>query len=413
MNNTGENLFEFMGVLQKLKDYKRWENTETFIKKESIADHIWKVMVINYTVHKNLKIDLDLLKIIKLALIHDLAEALTEDIDYNLVYKGIVTPEEKYKKEYDAINKIKEVLGGETGKEIYNLWLEYEKWESGEVKFVKALEKIEPIDHCIFYGYSTIDIPEKFAKYCDKSMSKVPELKGFYHLYKTKLKQVFDEGNFEWRECYNTKGPFEEFKDFEMIFQFFQTAQKLKETKRYETIKKDEIKDTVSDHSFRLTFFVWIIVENLDLKINLQRALEIAIFHDIVESIAGDTDYSLIYTGVVSKEEKNKKEILAMKKIREILPKKIGNQIYELWDEYEKSETREAKIVKALDKLETIDHFIRHGLAYIDNRDRVVIYLNSSIKLCSEIEPIFNIYKEKLKEMYKNGGFEWKKEYNL
>jgi len=55
-------------------------------QKESIADHIWKVLVIVFVVYKNIDIKLDFLRVIKLVLVHDLAEAITEDIDYNLVY---------------------------------------------------------------------------------------------------------------------------------------------------------------------------------------------------------------------------------------------------------------------------------------------------------------------------------------
>jgi 5'-deoxynucleotidase YfbR-like HD superfamily hydrolase len=50
-------------------------------------------------------------------------------------------------------------------------------------------------------------------------------------------------------------------------------------------MEKDAIKESVAEHSFRLIFFVWIAKEILNLDINLQKALEIAMFHDIVEAI--------------------------------------------------------------------------------------------------------------------------------
>jgi putative hydrolase of HD superfamily len=151
----------------------------------------------------------------------------------------------------------------------------------------------------------------------------------------------------------------------------------------------------------------------LDLGIDLQRALEIAIFHDIIEAIAWDTDFSLVWTWKVSKEEKNQKEIEAMKKLREVLPIEIWNQIYDLWDEYEKFETKEAKLVKALDKLESIDHFIRNWSEYYDNPDRIAYYLNSSMKFCPEIKPIHQLYKEKLKNEFLNCWLKWEKLYDI
>ncbi len=406
-----ENIFTFMWTLQKLKEYKRWWETKTMTQKESIADHIWKVLVIVFVVYKNIDIKLDFLRVIKLVLVHDLAEAITEDIDYNLVYSWEITSKQKYKEELNAIRKIVEVLWWDIWNEIFELWNEYEKWESSEVKFVKALEKIDPIDHVIFYWHKFIDIPDKFATYNDKSMSMVPELKWFFHWYKIKLKETFSDWNFEWKDSYNTKWSYEEFKNFEKIFQFIQIAQKLKEARRYETAEKDGIKETVAEHSFRLTFFVWIATHDLDLKIDIQKALEIAIFHDIIESLAWDTDYKLVYSWKISAEEKNKKEILAMEKIRETLPKKIWNEIYKLWDEYEKSETKESKVVKALDKIEAIDHFIRHGIDYIDDPKRIAWYLNSSVKICSDINPIHELYRNKLRKLYVEWWIEWKEEY--
>lgn len=412
MNNL-ENLFEFMWILQKLKENKRWMNTETFIKKESIADHIWWALVIHYVVYKNLDLKLNLLKIIKLVLVHDLVEAIAWDTDYTQVYLWIISKDEKFDKELNAIKEIKKIIWWKLWEEIYNLWNEYEKSETSESKFVKALEKIESINHTLFYWYKCINIPDKYATYCDKTMEKIPELKWLYHSYKVKLKEVFIEWNFEWKDNYNTKWDFEEFKDFENIFKFFQISQKLKEIKRYTSNKNDNIKETVAEHSFRLTFFVWLVIDILNIKVNIQKALKIAIFHDIAESITWDIDYKYIYTWKISIEEKKKNEMLAIEKIRNILPKEIWDEIFDLFNEYEKCETLEAKIVKSLDKLEWIDHFIRFGLEYIDDLDRIIIYFNSSIKFCLEIKPIFEIYKEKLKEMYIKWWIVWKEEYNI
>jgi 5'-deoxynucleotidase YfbR-like HD superfamily hydrolase len=51
-------------------------------------------------------------------------------------------------------------------------------------------------------------------------------------------------------------------------------------------MEKDAIKESTAEHSFRLIFFVWIAKEILNIDIDLRKALEIAIFHDIIEAIA-------------------------------------------------------------------------------------------------------------------------------
>jgi putative hydrolase of HD superfamily len=136
-------------------------------------------------------------------------------------------------------------------------------------------------------------------------------------------------------------------------------------------------------------------------------------FHDIVEAIVWDTCFALVWTWKITKEEKYNKELYAIDKIKEILPKNLWEEIYDLWQEYEKFETKEAKLVKALDKLESIDHFIRNWSEYYDNPDITAYYLNSSVKFCPEIKPIYILYKEKLKREFLNCWIEWKKEYDV
>lgn len=411
MDQNLEKIFLFMWILQKLKDNKRWLDTPTVLKKESVADHSFKVIVMAFVVWKNIWIDLDKLKILKLALVHDLIEAIAWDTDYNSVYLWLISKQDKYNKELEAIKEIKEILPPILWQEIYDLWFDYDSSNSNEAKFLKAVEKTEAIDHVLYYGPSTINIPHKFATYCDNAMLNFPLLKWYYHWYKQELKKMFIEWGHKWEDSYETKWDFLEFKDFDKIYNFFQIAQKLKETRRYETMTKDAIKESVAEHSFRLIFFVWISKEILNLDINLQRALEIAIFHDIIEAFAWDTDFQLVWSWKVSKEEKRKKEVEAMEKIKGILPPLIWNQIYDLWNEYEEFETKEAKLVKALDKLESIDHFIRNWSEYYDNPDRIVYYLNSPLKFCPLIKPIHHLYKEKLKKEFLDCWI-WEKEFD-
>ena len=52
------------------------------------------------------------------------------------------------------------------------------------------------------------------------------------------------------------------------------------------------------------------------------------------------------------KQEKILKEAQAIKELKKLLPPPLNKKIYDLYQEYEKKETIEAKIVSALDKLE-------------------------------------------------------------
>ncbi len=136
------------------------------------------------------------------------------------------------------------------------------------------------------------------------------------------------------------------------IFDFLHKVGKLKLTFRFSEVKNmpEDLKDSSAAHSWRLVLMVFIVADELNLDINIEHALEIAIIHDIVEAITGDIDQVLIFDGKVSKEEKQRNEKEAMEKLKESLPLKLGNKVSNLWNEYEGSPTKEAKFVKALDK---------------------------------------------------------------
>lgn len=119
-----------------------------------------------------------------------------------LIKKGIISKKEKYKNELQAINKIKKSLPGILGKEIHNLWLEYEKGKTKEAKFVKALDKLETLTQTIELGHKEYTYPEYIPNYADKEVSNCPELLEMYKVLKNKLKLEFKKGDIDWQEEY-------------------------------------------------------------------------------------------------------------------------------------------------------------------------------------------------------------------
>jgi 5'-deoxynucleotidase YfbR-like HD superfamily hydrolase len=93
----------------------------------------------------------------------------------------------------------------------------------------------------------------------------------------------------------------------------------------------------------------------------------------------------------------------AIQKIRKNLPKKIGNEIFSLWMDYEKATSKEAKFVKALEKTESILHTIYYGASYINIVDKFATYCDNAMKECSELHPYYAEVKRKLKEVCRSG----------
>lgn len=137
-----QNMYQLILEINKLKLVLR--NTTTFPgRKESTAEHSWSVSMITIILMDDLKKEfpqIDELKIIKLALIHDLVE----------IYAGDVTAfdaearKNKIKDENEALEKLVKIYP-EFGKQLSNLWHESEQKETIEAKIAKAADAICPI----------------------------------------------------------------------------------------------------------------------------------------------------------------------------------------------------------------------------------------------------------------------------
>jgi putative hydrolase of HD superfamily len=201
--------------------------------------------------------------------------------------------------------------------------------------------------------------------------------------------------------------------DLEKIFDFLHEVENLKSTLRYGITKKGR-KESTAEHSWRLALMTFMIADKLNLDIDKFRAVKIALVHDIVEAVTGDIDSWDIERGAVLKKDKEENEKRAAIKLKNILPKEIGEEIYNLWLEYEEYKTKEAKFIKAMDKLETLTQFFEAGhKIYHDGIDHMAFYADKYVNDFPELMEMLKIIKRKLKSEFEKGGIPWKKEYDL
>lgn len=104
--------------------------------------------------------------------------------------------------------------------------------------------------------------------------------------------------------------------------------------------------EDVAQHSFETTAITLIIVDFLEREINSEKALRMAIVHDWAEAVTGD--FSKDVSTQLSYEVKEDIEERVMKSVlMEGVPNK--KKYLDLWKEYNKKETLEAKIVRFSD----------------------------------------------------------------
>ncbi|XP_053972809.1 5'-deoxynucleotidase HDDC2 isoform X2 [Hylaeus anthracinus] len=134
-----QNLQEFMELLGRLKHMKRtgWV-IRNISDPETIAGHMYRMAMLSFLVDN--KDNLDKVKIMQMALIHDLAECIVGDIT---PHDGI-PPDVKHRLEDEAMEDICKLLG-DKGPMILEMFREYEKQESPEAKYVKDLDRLDLI----------------------------------------------------------------------------------------------------------------------------------------------------------------------------------------------------------------------------------------------------------------------------
>ena len=179
-------------------------------KQNTVAEHSWRLGLMAFVIVAECNMDLDLGRVLALALLHDIAEAKTGDIDaYTKITGGERLIKEKMILEEAAMCEMTSDLS--FGDSIYNLWREYEEQATVEAKFVKALDKIEGFLHIAEVGVEKY-IPEAFyADYAtdavavfDEATDHVPELKDFLDVVKKNLRVQFEKRGVEWIDDPNT-----------------------------------------------------------------------------------------------------------------------------------------------------------------------------------------------------------------
>lgn len=161
-------MIDFLLKTVELKDEKRtgWE-LRNIEQPESVAAHSWGTALL--CLMNSEKEEVDTEKCIKMALVHDLAEAETGDfVTRKIDGKQEVGKDEKRELEENAMIEITSDL--ETD-EVKDLWREYEERETEEAKFVKDMDLIEMCLQALKYEknerYDPEEDNENFEEYDD------------------------------------------------------------------------------------------------------------------------------------------------------------------------------------------------------------------------------------------------------
>ena len=133
-------ILDFLRAAEALKTVTRSAWTTTG-QAESVAEHTWRLCLMAIVLHDHVP-DLDIARLIKICVVHDLGEAIGGDIpapDQARRARGKSADERR------DLMRLVEALPEPQRAEIVSLWDEYETAATPEARFAKGLDKLETI----------------------------------------------------------------------------------------------------------------------------------------------------------------------------------------------------------------------------------------------------------------------------
>ncbi|NLT95036.1 MAG: HD domain-containing protein [Clostridia bacterium] len=132
---------EFIVEIDKLKRVLRQNVVIGTKSQEDDAQHSWHLAVMAIILVEHAAQKLDILKVIKMVLIHDLVEIDAGDT-FCYDEKGY---EDKAQRENRAAQRLFNILPQDQAREIWQLWQEFEAMETAEARFAACLDRIQPL----------------------------------------------------------------------------------------------------------------------------------------------------------------------------------------------------------------------------------------------------------------------------
>lgn len=139
-----ENLLKqvaFIKEIDKLKYIQRRTKLFHSDRCENDAEHSWHLAMMTLILAEHSDQPIDVLKVIKMVLLHDVVEIDAGDTFIYDATKSHTNTDE----EWAAAKRIFGLLPTEQADEFMAIWREFEAGESNEAKFAKTMDRFEPL----------------------------------------------------------------------------------------------------------------------------------------------------------------------------------------------------------------------------------------------------------------------------
>jgi putative hydrolases of HD superfamily len=131
----------FIKEIDKIKYIQRKTKLINSDRHENDAEHSWHLAMMTIVLAEHSNNPIDILKVLKMVLIHDIVEIDTGDTFLFDTNKDHTNTQE----ETLAAKRIFGMLPTEQAEEFIAIWEEFEAGESNEAKFAKSMDRFEPV----------------------------------------------------------------------------------------------------------------------------------------------------------------------------------------------------------------------------------------------------------------------------
>ena len=140
MTNKLQSQLAFIYEIDKIKSIFRKTRLFDNSRHENDAEHSWHLAMMAMVLSEHSNAPLNVPKVIKMVLIHDIPEIYTGD---TMIYAKTGTPPSE--EDMAAAKKVFGLLPEEQGNEFYALWHEFESKQTAESRFAAAIDRLEPV----------------------------------------------------------------------------------------------------------------------------------------------------------------------------------------------------------------------------------------------------------------------------
>jgi putative hydrolase of HD superfamily len=131
----------FVLEMDKLKRVLRQTILTDRSRQETSAEHSWHLGVMALILSEYAESDVDLLRVLKMVLVHDLVEI---DAGDTYCYDPVET-QDQAEREGKAADRVFGLLPEDQTQELKGLWEEFEARKTAEARFAAALDRLQPI----------------------------------------------------------------------------------------------------------------------------------------------------------------------------------------------------------------------------------------------------------------------------